>query len=533
MVKDRLLTRIFSNTGFLVFLLFALAFSSIFTSSVSAQENNIFLDTKEAWSKGTNMETWLGKEAIKSNVMGTLNALIEFETAPDEFLEGQVYDQNGQPIVWIPGGVVGSVNNLIAATFSPPASGVEYIAQMKNSFLGKPAYAQQGVGFVGLQPLLDIWRTFRNIVYIFSSLILIAIGFMIILRIKISPQATITIQNALPRLFMTLILVTFSYAIAGLVIDLLNLIQAIAIAAIFQARGITNLNENLFSGALQNIGIASSNYRSLNNFDLVSSFYLMIRNSGVEYLALIGAVIGGVVGAIAGTALPVVGNILLGLKGAAIGAGIVTLIFSIIIVFFLFKFFFGLIKCYVAAIVKIILAPLEIGLGAFPNSKMGFSSWIIDLVANLSVFPISLIFLIILNVIVESIKYSGATIWTPQILSAGAGLVPFFIGMGGLLMVSKLPELIPQAIFQLKPSPWGSAVGEGLGNMPIIAPITKNIRGGLERYAQEEVGKQAEERISQATNWFAKRRTQQTTAEDQASRNSTTREPPSQSTSGS
>lgn len=516
---------------FLVFCLSLFVLLTTFTVSASAQEN-IFLDTKEAWSKGTNMETWLGKEAIKSNVMGTLNAIIDFETAPDDFLEGRVYDQNGQPIAWIPGGIVGSVNNLIAATFSPPASGVEYIAQMKNNFLGKPAYAQQGVGFVGLQPLLDIWRTFRNIVYIFSSLILIAIGFMIILRVKISPQATITIQNALPRLFLTLILVTFSYAIAGLIIDLLNLLQAIAIAAIFQAKGVP-LGSNLFSGLLQDVGITSSNYRSLNNFNLVSSFYLMIRNSGVEYLALIGAVIGGVVGAIAGTALPVVGNIILGVQGAAIGAGIVTLIFSIIIVVFLFKFFIGLIKCYVTAIIKIVLAPLEIGLGAFPNSKMGFSSWVIDLVANLSVFPISLIFLILLNVIVESIKYSGAVIWTPQILSASSSLLPFFIGMGGLLLVSKLPELIPQAVFQLKPSPFGSAIGEGFGNLPIISPVAKNIKSGVERYAQDEVGQRTREGVSQVTNWFAKRRVPQTTAADQASRNRTTREPPSQSTSGS
>jgi len=43
------------------------------------------------------------------------------------------------------------------------------------------------------------------------------------------------------------------------------------------------------------------------------------------------------------------------------------------------------------------------------------------------------------------------------------------------MMLSKLPELIPQAIFQIKPSPFGSAIGE-------TATGTMNtVRGNLAR----------------------------------------------------
>ena len=130
------------------------------------------------------------------------------------------------------------------ASFTLPTS-IEYIAQVKDNFLGKPAYAQ-GIGFQGLQFLLPLWRGFRNMVYVFSTIIFLIIGIMIILRVKVSPQAVITIQSAVPQIITTLILVTFSYAIAGLVIDLANIIQAIVVAMLFSVKGVS-LDSALFS----------------------------------------------------------------------------------------------------------------------------------------------------------------------------------------------------------------------------------------------------------------------------------------------
>ena len=36
------------------------------------------------------------------------------------------------------------------------------------------------------------------------------------------------------------------------------------------------------------------------------------------------------------------------------------------------------------------------------------------------------------------------------------------IGLSTLMLLSKLPDMIPQYVFMLKPSPWGQAIGEGL-----------------------------------------------------------------------
>ena len=131
-------------------------------------------------------------------------------------------------------------------------------------------------------------------------------------------------------------------------------------------------------------------------------------------------------------------------------------------------------------LLKIISAPLEIALGAFPNSKMGFSSWFIQTIGYALVFPISLIFLVLLNIILHAVFFNQ--VWTPGILQ-GTIISPYIggiIGLAGLSILAKLPTLIPEAIFQLKPSPFGKAVGEGF--KPITAIAGKSTKGGINAF---------------------------------------------------
>lgn len=371
-----------------------------------------------------------------------------------------------------PDGILGITTNAIASLYSPPASGIKYLAQVKDNFLGKPAYAQgTGPGFRGLQPILSIWRGFRNVIYILFSLILIVIGIMIMLRIKISPQAVITIQSAIPKLITTLILVTFSYAIAGLLIDLSYFIQNLALAVLFQTQG------NGLTGTL-----VGKNFTELSASGFGTTWDLMYKlaPNGWGFIASVGGLIGGLAGFGTGVmgGISVLGGVAgtgwLTLIGVPVGMLILYIVISIIIFIWLIKFFFGLIKCYVMIIFKIILAPLEIGIGAFPNLKIGFSTWIIDLISQLSVFPISYLFLIIANILVEKTK--NTALWIPNLLegnivSSAAGLaggiVSLCISLAALALLSKLPSIIPEAIYQLKPSPWGKGIGEGFAGVGI------------------------------------------------------------------
>ena len=324
----------------------------------------------------------------------------------------------------ITGGMIGIANNMTSKLYSPPISGVEYIASSVQEFVGgKPAYAQ-GTGFTGLQAILPIWKAFRNIVYIFSSLILIIIGLMVMLRIKISPQAVVTIQSALPQLVITLLLVTFSYAIAGLLIDLSYFIQAVVLAILFDAQG-RSLTQNLIQDPNIVAGMPFT-FNNLSGASITTIFSTAGALVPTGALIVLGAIAGAIIDAIAGTHTAIVGAAL----GAVIGGSLLTLVFGILILFWIIKLFFGLIKCYVTLILKIIIAPLEIGMGAFPSAKMGFNTWVTDVIANLAVFPITLLFMVIANVLVE--KARGG-LWAPNLLSGSTILAGVNNMAGGIV----------------------------------------------------------------------------------------------------
>lgn len=454
------------------FLYTFLTLTCLFTVSALAQAN-LLKDKQNAISQGGNQEAWLS-EAFSSNAVAGLQALVG--PIPDDVIDGN------KPTTWIPGGAIGSVSQAIAYTFTPPASGIDYIAKTWDGFLGKPAYAQN-TGFVGLQPILPIWRGFRNVVYILSSLIFIVIGIMIMLRVKISPQAVITVQNAIPQLITTLILVTFSYAIAGLLIDLMNFIQGVILAALFTANS-KALTDNLLTPVL----FTGTDYNSLNNLNLLTTFLIITKNIGLWVVSLLGGIIGGVVGGISGTAaipVPVVGTVVGALGGGALGAIIFTLIVSIILFINIIKYFFGLIKVYINIIFKIVLAPLEIGLGAFPGSKGGFTNWVIDLIGNLAVFPVSVFFIVLVNYIAE---LSSGALWAPGVINDGR-FISFFIAFGGFLMLPKIPELVPQALFALKPSPWQQAAAQAYDpkNVPFYNEGAR-YAGGIAGQGIDQIG---------------------------------------------
>jgi len=445
-------------------LLLLIVISAVFLTKNIFAANEYLKSKQQAISTGNNQESWLN-EAFGSNVVTGINALVG--PIPDDVL-------NSTTTSWVPSGMVGSASNVIAALYTQPASGIEYIAQVKDNFLGKPIYAQ-GIGFKGLEPLIPIWRSFRNITYVLFSIFFIIIGVMIILRVKISPQAVITVQSAIPGLITSLILVTFSYAIAGLIIDLSYVFQGIVLSAIFTGVN-TNLNANLLSKSILS-GNINTTFADISNFNFGTVFFLITKNISLITILIIGGGVGAIIGGLLGSFHPIA-FIATGGIGAAVGAIVFLLIILIIIFLMIIKFLFSLIKCYITLILQIILGPLQIAMGAFPNSKINFNSWIIQIIANTAVFPISLIFLVLINVIAESIS---GTMWAPNVISLPGSMMPFIIAFGGLLLLPKLPDLITETLFQLKPSPFGQAIGEGFGYFSKPAKLAG--QAGLEKGA--------------------------------------------------
>lgn len=451
------------------------------TAATSTTTQQSLLSKKQAAiKKGGNQERWL-QESFASNAVVALQVLTG--EIPDSVL-------NGTATGYVPGGMLGFTSNMIASLYTPPASGVQYLASLKDTFLGKPAYAQQGFGFAGLQPILPLWRSFRNMVYLLSSIFFVVIGIMIMLRVKISPQAVVTFQNAVPQLITTLVLVTFSYAIAGLLIDLMNFVQGSVIALLFQAAG-KGLSSNLLDG------VKTYNFDTLTNPGIGTYADLTIRAIPMSVFLAWGTILGAIIGFIvtAPTVVASIGGIAI---GGTLAAVVVLLIISIMVIFWMFKFYFGCLKAYITVIFRIIVSPLELAMGAFPNSKMGFSSWIWDIIANLAVFPVSMIFMVVGNMLIDLSKKG---MWAPPVISnlslptaltgfATLGLndiISVGIGISVVSLMAKLPDMIPEFVFSIKPSPWGKAIGEAMDVSR--NPIYRTARGVGLNLAADEIGK--------------------------------------------
>lgn len=159
--------------------------------------------------------------------------------------------------------LTGQLTNLfMLPLMNPPASGVywTYTSLQDTGFIPK-SYASEGIGFSSLRPIMNLWKVFRDVSYMLLVVVLIAIGFMIMFRMKINPQTVINIENALPRIVVAMLLITFSFAIAGFLIDMMYVLIAIIISLISG------------NGAFYDIGKMQNNYLNGNATSLWDSIF--------------------------------------------------------------------------------------------------------------------------------------------------------------------------------------------------------------------------------------------------------------------
>jgi len=402
----------------------------------------------------TSMECWIGgpeqvseKPEAATGVMPAIaNSLTTMILGPLPTLEEQTPEE--QP--YRPGGAIGGITNLIAAMYAnPPASSVEYFADLgRNLGIVKPAYAQAGIGFQGLRPILPLWKAFRNLAYLFFTIVFIVIGFAIMFRVKLDPQTVISIQNAIPRVVVALILVTFSYAIAGLLIDLMYVILSIPVFALAQSGAID------FSQA-QTLLSRYSEADFLTTMRLVTGLGVRGVRELIPRLLLPGAGIGGIVGAIFwaiasfltgwGPLLAASVPVLLGLAFSFLG--------------FLFRILFMLIKAYALSIILVILGPIIIMTEALPGRK-GIVTWLRSLLSNLSVFFVTA-FLFILLDIINALWEAREPIWGPPLVGGGGDIAKATITFGILMITPNVAQLV-QALIEGAGVPTPEVRGETL-----------------------------------------------------------------------
>lgn len=433
------------------------------------------------------------------------------------------------------GGISKFFGQMIGGTATIPISSGDYVVYAAQNFgITKHAYAASntnyGIGFNRLQSLITVWAKFRDLAYLFFVLAFTIIGLAIIFRVKIDARTVMTIQNQIPKVIVALVLVTFSFAIAGFLIDLMYvLIYFIVITFSTITPAHVNVNASVFGVFNKvfapNIHPLIGGVAGKTNAGIVYD----IGTSGIVGLSIkASSVIGGLLGSLTTDFLDSsMANLFAGpfvvFKGLDIGCDVfstvghwatfglwggascdfaqtlyentITLLFSALaflvviigILYSLFRVWFTLIKSFIYVLVDAMIGPLWIAAGVFPGSKLGFTTWIRHLMGHLSVFPMTFAVILLGKTIMEAIG-SGPAFSPPLIgdaIGSNANNLASIVGFGFILSIPTILDRTRKAVgamdfglVDVKRS-FGAGVGvpkQGVG--AVMEYKRKNVVGG-------------------------------------------------------
>ena len=373
------------------------------------------------------------------------------------------------------GGLLGAADSFVNYAYTNQPS-VNLVAHLGNEWV--PGYKESTTGLYaaekqsGYDELMDsgitnIWAKFRDLAYLFFVVVMIVIGFMIMFRSKLGGQTLVSLGNTIPNVIVGLILVTFSFAIAGLVIDIGGLI--------------TNFLASLFNGDLVSIENVGNLMKSVFTSDAtkVSS---IVAGSGAGSIAL-GAGLGSIATAIGGSAvLAILGPALVGV--GLIGILLILALLGIVFVGII-KLLITLYKAYFGILLGVAIGPLQIMIGTIPGQNHMTMNWLLGIVRNVLVFPVVFFIVnapslligdgdIILN-FPEKLTYADPNS-TGMDINASSGFLIFVLKVFAIYLAAQAPKYIEAFI----PNTSGKAAGDAgaaaqmsLSKIPLVGALFK------------------------------------------------------------
>lgn len=277
-------------------------------------------------------------------------------------------------------------------------------------------------GYKYLQGLnLDaMWSVMRNIAYLFFVLAMISIGFMIMFRNKIGGQVMVSVGNSIPRVLLSLVLVTFSFAISGILLDLGRMSIKVVNSITTRAQEKAGLEKNevdiasintltdqaLYKIDARNEGKASKE-ENLGSEDLLEStiseqtggssareelgpWFGQTAKTSREVLLRMGAafILDGIREANIPVADIVTDIVIIGFQIPNISRLLKTLVFLLIAAYASFKLFLTIFVSYAKIFMSVVIGPIQIALGAIPGNDSAIKNWFKTLLSHILVFPV-------------------------------------------------------------------------------------------------------------------------------------------------
>lgn len=394
-------------------------------------------------------------------------------------------------------GLLMEQSRYLAMFYEYQPGSTEYFADLLDN-IGVPsisrAYAQ-GTGYSAMSNFLPFWKVFRNLAYSLYIIMFVVVGIMIMLRTKVNAQTIITIQTALPNLLITLLLITFSYAIVGFMIDLMYFLIYFVVYL------------------LSSIDVISTPTKAISRLLSYSAWSVIFegRNAIIESVQI---AINQALSGLGTGALDAAGKL-----GAALSwLGLGYLLAAVWLAVSMLKLMWVLMKCYFMLLVQTITAPVQILLNAVPGSK-AFSDWLKETASYLLPFPVVASMFIFAAVLIGDpgratfleggrlfgvgddnpfgVNYngelysnygSGDTIWLPPFTLTDYSTEPAsLMVLLGFFIITMTPAAAKMAMdwLQVKESPYTSEIGAGLGAGWGLAQYPIGIGKGFKQQAEQ------------------------------------------------
>lgn len=382
--------------------------------------------------------------------------------------------------------VFGFITKLIVMPYAnPPASGVYWVYSGLQSagFLPK-TLAAEGIGFAAIHPFADLWKIFRDVSYMVLVLVLITIGFMVMFRMKINPQTVISVENALPKIIVAMILITFSFAIAGFMIDLMYIMIGLIVSVLVKDSTLAAQMKNQYMMGtpsqlwLRDLrlglpfpteSIAGEIGKSLLGI-LPIEVEIVIRSAiGILMIFITRGFIGNtIVNPIAdlfqglGTSPGfTIGGLISGIVKLLLNAfllygvyalsfyTLITPIFSFIIffsmLFLLFRIVLLLFSNYLKLLLLIILGPFLLLFEAIPG-KGTLKFWLMSMMGNLLAFPLTIGVFTLSYVIMQNIPDTELTARLPYLYGISSSSFKILVSTGLIFLIPDLYKWLKESL---------------------------------------------------------------------------------------
>jgi len=396
----------------------------------------------------------------------------------------------------------------------------QYLGFGKIDFNSGVTEVEDKSGFRYLQDIkLDVlWSITRNIAYLFFVVVMIVIGFMIMFRSKIGGQILVSVGNSIPRLVVCLLLVTFSFAISGIMLDIGKMSMNVVGNLMYDAQKTVEPNKlttkvdiasfsNLTDQLLYHV---DSRNESGSKDDELESIIRekMLKEDRIssDWKGQTGSIMGEIAlrwgaaflmssakesefnpGDIISLIFPRLAKLmesfdliwdilLVGLQVANYPRLLKLILWLLIALYASVKLFITIVTSYARIFVNVVLGPIQMALGAIPGNFNSVIRWFKSLAANILVFPVIVAILGFSQFLATAVQPQNFVFFGNQGIFIPEGLITIkgVLLVAGYLFAANAPKFV-QSFMKVEEDRTLAVVGANIqksaSRMPLLGGV--------------------------------------------------------------